>query len=370
MKPKIIVDAIALLSPLSGIGRYTYEVAKVLAESKDYTVNYYYGYFSEELTISNHIESVKFIKKVIHRIPFSRPIIHRLMFYISWITSPYYKLYWQPNFIFNDGIKAQKRVVTIHDFSWEIYPEFHPKERIDYFQKNFYASVKRCDHIITGSEFTKHEIIQRTGISSDKISVIYHGIDHTLFYPRTHHHIPKQKYILSVGSIEPRKNLKNLLLAYELLDSSIKDEYHLILVGAQGWKNDEIVGLMKKLDKWVQYSGFVSDEALSSLYSEATLFVYPSLYEGFGIPPLEAMACGTAVIVSNASTLPEVCDDAAFYVDPMDIEAIKNGILTVLNNEALREDLIQKGLQRAKEFSWEKSALEHQKVFEKVLFKG
>jgi glycosyltransferase involved in cell wall biosynthesis len=280
--------------------------------------------------------------------------------------APRYDLYWQPNFIPNNSINADKIVATVHDFSWEIYPEFQPVERVKYFQKYFYSSILRCDHIITGSQFTKREIIERTGVEPDKISVIYHGVNHTVFYPRTFEK-PEQKYILAVGSIEPRKNLKNLLIAYSMLDESYRDKYNLLLVGAVGWNNTEIINEIKALSQWVNYSGYVKDEELAQLYSNASLFIYPSVYEGFGIPPLEAMACATAVIASNASTLPEVCADAAYYVDPLDTKAIKEGILKVLGDEELQKALIAKGLVRAKEFNWEKSALEHQEVFNKVL---
>ena len=151
-----------------------------------------------------------------------------------------------------------------------------------------------------------------------------------------------------------------------MLDKEFKNEYHLTLVGASGWNNDDIIHEMKSLSQWVKYSGYVSDDELALLYSNASLFIYPSVYEGFGIPPLEAMACGAPVIASNASTLPEVCADAAYYVDPLDTKAIKEGILEVLRDEELQKTLIANGLVRAKEFSWEKSALQHQAIFDKV----
>lgn len=368
MKPQIIIDTLSLLGSLSGVGRYSYEVSKALLEFEDYQTHYFYGYFSKTLLSPQSAKSTKSLRALIIKNPLVKSIVRGLMFRICGAFSHRYDLYWQPNFIPNGGIKAQKIVTTVHDFSWEIYPEFQPKERVKYFKKYFYSSLQGCDHIITGSKFTKDEIMERTGIAPEKISVIYHGIDHTLFYPKLNP--KKQKYILSVGSIEPRKNLKNLLLAYSLLDTTLKDDYHLLLVGGSGWENAEIMALITKLDKWVHYSGFVSDEELSILYSGASLFVYPSLYEGFGIPPLEAMACGAPVIVSNVSSLPEVCLDAAFYVNPLDIEAIKEGMVCVLKNTLLREEFIVKGLARAKEFSWEKSAREHQGVFGKVLFKG
>jgi len=367
MKPRIIIDSLSLLGSLTGIGRYTYENAKELEQLSNYQIDYFYGYVSDKLMIPASAKKTKSLRSLIIKNPFIKSIIRTIMFRLSGMMAPRYDLYWQPNFIPNHSIKADKIVATVHDFSWEIYPEFQPKERVKYFQKYFYSSILKCDHIITGSHFTKREIVERVGISPDKITVIYHGIDHNLFYPRELTNKSPQKYILAVGSIEPRKNLKNLLNAYAMLDKEFKNEYHLTLVGASGWNNDDIVHEMKSLSQWVKYSGYVSDEELAILYSNASLFIYPSVYEGFGIPPLEAMACGTPVIASSASTLPEVCADAAYYIDPLNIKSIKEGILKVLGDDELAKALIAKGLVRAKEFSWGKSALEHQKVFEKVL---
>ena len=366
MKSKILIDGLALMGPLTGIGRYTYENAKELDHSHRYNIHYFYGYISTSLMAPSNGERVKSLKSLIVKNPLVKSIVRTILFRMAGIFATRYDLYWQPNFIPNQSIKAKKTIATVHDFSWEIYPNFQPRERVEYFQKNFYHSMKLCDHIITGSHYTKKEIIQRTSISPDKISVIYHGINHDVFYPRNVKE-PNQRYLLAVGSIEPRKNLKNLLIAYSMLDENFRDKYHLILVGASGWSNDEIYNDMKNLSQWVHYSGYVSDEKLAELYSNASLFIYPSVYEGFGIPPLEAMACGCPVIISNASTLPEVCSDAAYFIDPLDYHTIRDGIIRVLSDSSIQNTLKLKGLAHAKQFSWTKSALEHQEVFNKVL---
>lgn len=367
MKPKILIDTLLLLAPLSGIGRYTYEIAKIIEKNREFEYNYFYGYISKYLIKTTDTPTTKSMRSLIVKNPLLKSIARAILFRLSGVMTSQYDLYWQPNFILRKNVKARKKIATVHDFSWEIYPEFQPSERVQYFQKNFYTQLMKCDHIITGSKFTKSEIIERTGISSEKITVIYHGVNHDVFYPRSE--APAQKYLLAVGSIEPRKNLKNLLEAYTKLDRNIKDRYNLILVGASGWNNSEIMDLIESLKEWVQYSGYVSDEALAHLYSQASLFIYPSLYEGFGIPPLEAMACGVPVVASKASSLPEVCGDAAYYVDPLDADSITEAIITVLNDENLKNDLVKKGLSRAKEFSWERSAKAHLAVFEEVLKK-
>jgi glycosyltransferase involved in cell wall biosynthesis len=176
-----------------------------------------------------------------------------------------------------------------------------------------------------------------------------------------------EHFIFFTGSLEPRKNLKNLIQAYSGLDKRIRKDIKLVLAGFKGWQNKEIMALLRKVKSDVFYLGYVSDAALRDLYNLATLFVYPSFYEGFGLPPLEAMACGCPVVVSNAASLPEVCGGAAYYVDPYNIESIAEGIHKVLTDEALRQSLIEKGLERAKLFSWEKSAKKHIEVFDEVL---
>lgn len=368
MKPKILIDTLLLLAPLSGIGRYTYEITKILEKNREFEYSYFYGYISKHLIKTSDAPTAKSMRSLIVGNPLLKSIARAILFRLSGVMTSQYNLYWQPNFILRKNIKARKTVVTVHDFSWEIYPELQPSDRVRYFQKNFYTQLMKCDHIITGSEFTKNEIIERTNISLEKITVIYHGVNHDVFYPRPFE-TPKQKYLLAVGSIEPRKNLKNLLNAYAKLDKNIKDEYNLTLVGALGWNNSEIMDLILSLKEWVHYSGYVSDEALAHLYSQASLFIYPSLYEGFGIPPLEAMACGVPVVASKASSLPEVCGNAAYYIDPLNVDSIAEGIVTILNDENLKNELIKKGLFRAKEFSWEKSAKAHLAIFKEILKK-
>lgn len=366
MKSKIIIDSLSLLSSLTGIGRYTYEISKYLIEKKELECSFFYGYFSTKLITVSSEKKIKSLKSYLVKNQFVKAIVRKILFMLSGIFSDKYDLYWEPNFIPLKNIRSKKTVVTVHDFSWEMYPEFQPSERVKYFKKNFYLQIEKCDHIITGSNFTKQEIVDRVKCNPDKISVIFHGIDHKIFYNKLLAK-PNQKYILAVGSLEPRKNLKNLLLAYSLLNDYLKNEFHLILVGASGWNNIEIKSMIDNLKQWVTYSGYVSDEALAILYNQASLFVYPSVYEGFGIPPLESMACGTPVICSNRSSLPEVGGDAVIYCDPNSIEDISIKIELVLNDESLQEEMIQKGLFRAKKFSWAKSAQEHIKVFEEVL---
>lgn len=367
---KILVDSISLLFPLTGIGRYTYEVSKQLEEDNSLLIEYFYGYYSKKLIKPSSSKEIKGLKSFISKKPMIKKMVRKILLSYVHLFSKSYELYWQPNFIPNSGIKAKKIVTTVHDFSFILYRDFHPKERIEYFEKYFFNNLDRSDMIITGSEYTKREILKYTKFKEDKIVVIYHGIDHNLFkvYQKIElgFDLPS-KFILSVGSIEPRKNLLRLLKAYQGLPLEIKDEYKLLLVGFSGWENSEIISLIKELEEYVQYLGFISDEELAQVYNLATLFVYPSLYEGFGLPVLEAMACGTAVVSSGLSSLPEVGGDAPLYCDPYSITDIQEKIVSTLADSSKRDSMVEKGLAQAQKFSWQKSAQEHKRVFTLML---
>ncbi|MFW0884334.1 glycosyltransferase family 4 protein [Candidatus Acidulodesulfobacterium sp. H_13] len=375
-KNSLLIDVIPLLSQLTGIGRYIYEIAKVLETDDAFDISYFYGYYSKNLVKPDNMSELKSLKSFLVRNSVVKKLARKYLILFSKIFVHRFSLYWVPNFIPLDGIKADKIVSTVHDFSFYVHPEWHPQERLDYFNTNFYKNIKKSDWIITGSEFFKNEIIEYLKFDAEKITVIYHGVDNGLFkrYDKNVLSVTKEKFnladnfLLFVGSIEPRKNLLNTLKAYRLLNDDVKENYPFVLVGFKGWKkNTEIMQEIEKEKKYVRYLGYLSDEELAHVYNLATLFVCPSLYEGFGIPPLEAMACGTTTIVSNVASLSEACGDATLYINPNDIEDIAAKIKMLLNDENLQKDLTEKGLERVKQFTWEKSAQAHKKVFEKVL---
>jgi glycosyltransferase involved in cell wall biosynthesis len=370
MKHKVLIDTIALLSPLTGIGRYTYEVSKEILKFEEFELNYFYGYYSKELFQIQEKSKLKKLKSIIKKVPYLKRFMRKIISLRSQAFTPSFDLYWQPNFIPNTKIKTKKLITSVHDFSFILHRDYHPKERIEYFDKYFFKSIVASDMIITGSHYSKNEILERLDFSENQIRVIYHGVNHNLFKIYDNLEIDFKlptRFILSVGSIEPRKNLLGLLKAYNSLNLEIKKEYKLVLIGFKGWQNSEIMELINNNKENIDYLGFVSDKELAKVYNLASLFVFPSFYEGFGLPPLEAMACATPVVTSNLTSMPEICLDAAIYCNPNDEQDIKNKVELVLLDKELQKNLIEKGLKRAKEFTWEKSANEHMKVFQEVL---
>ena len=245
----------------------------------------------------------------------------------------------------------KNKIITVHDIAYERFPQtFDWKFRL-FYKIAIPNIIKTSKHIFTVSQFSKSEIINFYHPNPNKIDVIYNAVN-DIFKPKTNN--TKEDYILAVSSLNYQKNFHSLIKAFNLLeDKNIK----LYLVGGIN-KNFASLELLKDIEhnKNIIFRGRVDDDELIKLYSNAKCFLCPSLYEGFGIPPLEAQACGCPVIVSNVASLPEVCRDSALYCDPYDTEDIKNKIEMLLNNEELQKECIQKGFENIKRFSWKKSA--------------
>lgn len=369
---KLCIDGSILLAPRTGIGRYVYENSLRLSCYKTLNITYYYGYFSDILLETPLQSPLGKVRNFIVTRPWLKRLARLFIIKAAQRGNEIFDLYWQGNFIPNPGIKANKTVCTIHDFSFLHDSQWHPAERVEYMKKHLPIAADTSDLILTGSDYTKQEIIQQLGIPPEKIRVIYHGIDHRIFrvYDKTplNFSLP-EKFLLFVGSIEPRKNLLTFLKAYTSMEERFKMNFPLVLIGFKGWDNQEVMELIHLHHTYIHYLGFLSDQELAYVYNMATVFVYPSLYEGFGLPPLEAMACGTPVIVSNTSSMPEVCGDGAYYIDPISIESIAKAIMDVTGDEILQQSLREKGLKRASQFTWEKAAEEHHNAFTSLMSK-
>jgi len=276
-------------------------------------------------------------------------------------------------------LKGARTVLTVHDLIFLLFPEYHLPLNKWFLNRFMPLFVRRADAIIAVSQCTKDDLIRHYAVPSEKIAVVYEGVD-ARFQPVTdldalaqvqaRYGLP-ERYILSVGTIEPRKNLTTLLEAYRTLRAQ-GSELKLVIVGKKGWLYEGFFRRLRELglEGEVVLPGFVLDGDLPALYSAAELFVFPSLYEGFGLPPLEAMACGTPVIASNASSLPEVVGEAGVLIDPRDVSGLAEAMRRVLTDERLREEMQIKGLERAKQFTWGRAAAMTLEVYHSLLGRG
>lgn len=257
---------------------------------------------------------------------------------------------------------AEDHVITMHDAATFAGPEWFSLPFRMYYRLIFPLLGRRAKRVLAPSLFSKEEIIRYGIADAEKIKIIPGGVS-PKFAPMSSK-IFDFSYILTVGSRDPRKNIARLTESWGRLPADVKKERKLVIAGreVQSFSHE---GVGKTADD-VRFAGYISDNDLPALYSGADAFVFPSLYEGFGLAPLEAMACGCPVIVSKTASLPEVCGDAAYYIDPYSIESITDGMQKVLTDESLRQTLRKKGLERAKLFSWGKSAEEHLRNFEEV----
>jgi glycosyltransferase involved in cell wall biosynthesis len=254
-------------------------------------------------------------------------------------------------------------VVTIHDLALLRFPEQVTKKRYRYLSRTISASVKRASRVVTVSESTKRDIVELLSTEAEKIAVTPLGVDER-FRRLDREGLARFReqagiegpFALFVGTLEPRKNLTRLLEAFALIANDVAHD--LVVIGPEGWLTSEIHETASRLIKRgrVQFRGFVPDGQLPAWYSACDLFAYPSLYEGFGLPVLEAMACGAPVLTSNDSALPEVVGDAAVTVDPSSVDAIAEGMKRVLTNVELADDLGRRGPYRAKNFTWSRTA--------------
>jgi glycosyltransferase involved in cell wall biosynthesis len=269
-----------------------------------------------------------------------------------------------------------RSVITIHDLNFLYYPRFLTADSRRYYNEQIEWAVQRTDHILADSHATKTDLTSVLGVSSERITVIHLAADPS-FRP-----VPEAEarriasqyelepgFLLFVGTLEPRKNVPGLLHAYRiLLDQQVTAE-PLVLVGGKGWLYEEIFERVEalQLSDQVRFLHGVPDADLPGLYSAASVLTTPSFYEGFGLPALEAMSCGTPVVVADRASLPEVVGDAGVLVDPEDPETIAEGVKRVLTDEGLRGGLEARGLERASHFSWDRVARETLEVYRRVL---
>ena len=359
MDVTIVVDALG--PQLSGIGRYTWELCRrVPLEPNVGRVGYFAnGTYVQRLDAVLDTRSParnwwsKGLSRHLAKRRLNRTLVHA------------------PNYFLPR--EADTGIITVHDLSVFRYPETHPRDRIRAFERHFESSLARALHVITDSETVRRELIVDFGVPETAVTSVFLGVT-AAFHPREGAEIAERlaalgvfpgQYALCVSTLEPRKKIAELLYAWRELPTHIRNSTPLVLAGASGWLNESLREQIRDgvAAGWLRHLGFVPEADLALLYAGATLFLYPSIYEGFGLPPAEAMASGTPVIVANSSCLPEVCGDAALYIDPNDIAGFSSAIAAALMDAEWRAEARQQGLKRATRYQWEECAKQTVQIY-------
>jgi glycosyltransferase involved in cell wall biosynthesis len=361
---RIAINTLALYKTKVGMGRYIVELVNRVP--KQDTKNKYLIYVSEKnrkfFTCSEENITIKLVPKI-----FSSPIgkiIWEQLFLLSSLQKNKIDLYHGLGFVLPLWKRSKtKFLVTIADMTFFSHPQHHTFLKQVYFRFMIPRTLKNADKIITISKNTKNDILSHLNINAKKIENIYLAAD-SIFRPQKKEVWKKIKekyqikndYILFVGMLEPRKNIPGIIKAKDLT---------LVIVGKKGWLYEEIFALVKslKIQDQVIFTGYVPDEDLPALYKGAKCFVYPSFYEGFGIPIIEAMACGCPVITSKNSSMEEIANAAAITIDPNQPEAIAEAIKTIINNDKEREKMKKLGILHAKKFTWDTMARETMQLY-------
>ena len=281
-----------------------------------------------------------------------------------------------PHYVLPVAVRSRS-VVTIHDCIHLMFPQYLPnRAAYAYARGTMWSAAKRSDRILTVSEASKRDILHFFNVPPEKIAVVYNGIDERFSIEPSPEDMARVRerfqldhgFVLYAGTIKPHKNLVRLIEAFAALRKGEFRDLKLLIIGDEISKLPSLRRAVHshKLHKHVRFLGFLPDEALAALYRLAAVFVFPSLYEGFGLPPLEAMASGTPVVTSNVSSLPEVAGDAAILVDPYDVGSIVDGVRRVLTDPVLADELRRKGLARARDFSWERSVARTHDIYRLV----
>jgi glycosyltransferase involved in cell wall biosynthesis len=376
-KIKVIVNAVPLNNVDTGISRYLRCLYREL--ERQYGERLEIGYFDGSRVNSvmprgpDNLTRWSGIVEVFWRLPpypalILRVCMHlkRQVFFRKFVKG--FELYHEGAFFPFAVPDSVKTVFTLHDLSVSLFPKYHPRERVLYYRLFLRKSCKNVSHFLTVSRFTQREIGKLFHIPNEKITVTYEGYDPGVFYPRPQEEVEAllslaglpRKYFLFVGSGDPRKNIDIIPLALEKAGL----QFPLLVAGWQGW-------ISKKEWNNVIFLDYVNDGVLARLYSGALALVFPSSYEGFGLPVLEAMACGCPVVTTREASLPEVAGDSALYMKgPREAEDLAGILRDLVENPGLRQELREKGLRQARKFSWKETAEGTFKVFERVLLGG
>lgn len=380
---RIGIDVTAAITQGGGIGRFTRELVKALVEADAKSS---YCLFSAKsppvLPVSNPLPQAANVEY--RPAPLNERWLYRFWYRlrlplnVQWVTGPI-DLFHSPDFVLPPVAGNIPTLLTVHDLSFVHYPETFPKPLVDYLSKVVPWSISRATHVLADSISTKRDLTEVWRIRDEKITVMYGGVNSSfrpindrdrLLKMRAKYGIGAEPYVLSVGTLQPRKNYQMLVKAFRAVAE--KNRHNLIIAGGKGWLYDDMLAEVARqgLADRVRFIGFVDDEDMPDLYSDASLFVFPSLYEGFGLPLLEAMACGTPVLTSDASSLPEVVEsnaDAAIQLSPHDQESWTEAINMLLADPDKCRQLVSAGKQQVRRFSWDRAAAQMLGIYDRLL---
>lgn len=364
---RIAFNATALLSPLTGIGQYAFELAQRLRADPSLSPDFFYASTWSRDVRHSPLPGTRVVLPLIRRyIPNSYAIRRYVQgkYFQRGVRRLQPDVYHEPNFLPFEF--EGPTVTTVHDLSWIHHPEAHPEERVKALNRHFEPCLRRSDLVLTDSEFVRQELIEMFRLEPDRVRAIGLGASQVFRPMQTHETQPFMQrlnlvhgsYFLAVGTLEPRKNLASALRAYAGLPSSIQARVPLVLAGLKGWNSDALEREMRPLVQSgrLRVAGYLKREDLAALTAGATALVYPSLYEGFGLPPLEAMACGVPAIVSSSGSLPEVVGDAGIQVEARDIDGLRKSMRIMIEDVLMRQEFREKALVRSTRFSWDRCA--------------
>ncbi len=369
---RVMIDVSAAVYRKAGLGRYAQNLAEHLAQQEDCRLSLFYNR-SGPATVPPSLAGLPVRSWPIPTRPWRLAVALGTLLHTPWDgLLPDVDLFHATEHLL-PPFRHVRSVLTVHDLIYILYPEYHLPMNYHFLRLMMPRFARRADAIIAISECTRRDLVRLWHIPEEKIRVIYEGID-ARFRPvadppaldgvRRRYGLP-DRFALYVGTIEPRKNLPALFEAWAKLHAPLP----LVIAGKRGWLYQETFARVEALgvtDR-VHFTGYVADEDLPALYSAADLFVFPSLYEGFGLPVLEAMACGTPVVTSTGGALPEVAGDAALLADPQDVDALADALQRLLASKPLRDEYRDRGFARARMFSWSRTAEETLALYRRTL---